>query len=57
MAVEAASVRDVHAAEDELSPGDELVNVVAYANMDHAEGCRLKMSGFRVATGRSLAEG
>ena len=35
MAVEALSVRNLHAAEDELAPGDQLMNVIADANVNH----------------------
>ena len=36
MAVEAFRVRNLHAAEDELAPGDQLMNVIADANVNHA---------------------
>lgn len=37
MAVEPFRVRNFNAAEDELPPGDQLMNVIADANMNHAE--------------------
>ena len=37
MAVEALRMRDLHAAEDELAPGDQLMNVIANANVNHAQ--------------------
>ena len=37
MAVEALGVRNLDAAEDELAPRDQLMNVIADANMNHAE--------------------
>jgi len=36
MAVEAARMRNLHAAEDELAPGDQLMNVITDANVNHA---------------------
>ena len=36
MAVEALGVRNLDAAEDELAPGDQLMNVIADANVNHA---------------------
>jgi hypothetical protein len=36
MAVETLRVRNLNAAEDELAPGDQLMNVIADANVNHA---------------------
>ena len=36
MAVQALRVRNLDAAQDELAPGDQLMNVIANANMNHA---------------------
>ena len=36
MAVEALAVRNLDAAEDELAPGDQLMNVITDANVNHA---------------------
>ncbi len=41
MAVEAFRVRNLHAAEDELAPGDQLMNVIADANVNHAPTVKL----------------
>ncbi len=35
MAVQALAVRDFHAAQDELASGDQLMNIVANANVNH----------------------
>jgi hypothetical protein len=36
MAVEALRVRNLDAAEDKLAPGDQLMNVITDANVNHA---------------------
>jgi hypothetical protein len=43
MAIEAFRVREFHAAEDEPAPGDQLMNVIADANVNHAR--RIKIFG------------
>jgi len=37
MAVETFRVRNFHAAEHEFAPGDELMNVITNANMNHGQ--------------------
>jgi len=51
VAVESLGVGDVHAAEDEFAAFDKLMDIVAYANVNHAKGFGFKFSGFRLATG------
>jgi hypothetical protein len=42
MAVKTFRVRNFHAAENELAPGNQLMNVIANANMNHARRIKFK---------------